>query len=107
LYFKPGTDPDIAQVQVQNKVQLATPSLPQTVQQQGITVAKATRNFMLIVSLSSTNGSMSQYRAGQFHFASSVLDSAPARSRRGRGRHVRLRIRHARLAGPDKLNSLA
>ena len=34
LYFQPGTNPDTAQVQVQNKVQLATPSLPQTVQQQ-------------------------------------------------------------------------
>src|SRR6058998_1512449 len=33
LYFLPGTDPDTAQVQVQNKLQLATPSLPQTVQQ--------------------------------------------------------------------------
>src|SRR5207249_10566607 len=35
LYFLPGTNPDTAQVQVQNKLQLATPSLPQTVQQQG------------------------------------------------------------------------
>src|SRR6185369_10074847 len=46
LYFVPGTDPDTAQVQVQNKVQLATPSLPQTVQQQGLTVTKSTRNFI-------------------------------------------------------------
>jgi multidrug efflux pump subunit AcrB len=35
LSFKNGTDPDIAQVQVQNKLQVATPLLPQEVQQQG------------------------------------------------------------------------
>jgi len=52
LYFLPGTNPDTAQVQVQNKVQLATPSLPQTVQQQGVVVAKATRNFMMFFTLS-------------------------------------------------------
>ena len=40
LSFAQGTDPDIAQVQVQNKLQLATPLLPVVVQQQGITVAK-------------------------------------------------------------------
>ncbi len=74
LYFEPGTDSDTAQVQVQNKVQLATPSLPQTVQQQGVTVAKATRNFTLIISLSSTNGSMDQFAIGNF-VSASVLDS--------------------------------
>jgi len=74
LYFKPGTDPDTAQVQVQNKVQLATPSLPQTVQQQGVTATKATRNFMLIVSLYCTNGTLDQYALGNF-VASSVLDT--------------------------------
>ena len=47
LFFEPGTDADVAQVQVQNKVQLATPSLPPTVQQQGVVVAKATKNFMM------------------------------------------------------------
>src|SRR3546814_2762521 len=41
LTFKPGTDPDIAQVQVQNKVALATPRLPSEVVQQGVVVAKA------------------------------------------------------------------
>ena len=73
LYFKPNTDPDTAQVQVHNKVQLATPSLPQTVQQQGVTVAKATRNFMLICGLSSVDGSMDQFALGNY-VASSVLD---------------------------------
>jgi uncharacterized membrane protein len=39
--FEPGTDPDIAQVQVQNKLQLAMPQLPQEVQRQGVRVAKS------------------------------------------------------------------
>ena len=51
LTFEQGTDPDIAQVQVQNKLQAATPLLPQEVQQQGIRVAKSTSNFLVIVGL--------------------------------------------------------
>jgi multidrug efflux pump len=58
LTFKAGTDPNIAQVQVQNKLQLATPLLPQVVQRQGIQVVKSTRNFLLIVGLVSEDGSM-------------------------------------------------
>ena len=58
LTFKAGTDPNIAQVQVQNKLQLATPLLPQVVQRQGISVVKSTRNFLLIVGLVSEDGSM-------------------------------------------------
>ncbi len=56
--FEQGTDPDIAQVQVQNKLQLATPLLPQEVQQQGIRVTKAVKNFLLVVALVSEDGSM-------------------------------------------------
>ncbi len=59
LTFEQGTDPDIAQVQVQNKLQAATPLLPQEVQQQGIKVAKATQNFLLILGLYSEDGSHS------------------------------------------------
>ena len=55
--FEQGTDPDIAQVQVQNKLQAATPLLPQEVQQQGVQVAKASANFLVIVSLYSEDGS--------------------------------------------------
>ena len=58
LTFKAGTDPNIAQVQVQNKLQLAVPLLPQIVQKQGISVVKSTRNFLLIVGLVSEDGSM-------------------------------------------------
>ncbi|MFI8481813.1 efflux RND transporter permease subunit [Pseudomonas sp. NPDC078700] len=56
--FDQGTDADTAQVQVQNKLQLATPLLPQEVQQQGIRVTKAVRNFLMIVGVVSTDGSM-------------------------------------------------
>ncbi|MGA2870658.1 MAG: efflux RND transporter permease subunit, partial [Verrucomicrobiota bacterium] len=73
LYFQPGTDPDIAQVQVQNKLQLATPSLPQVVQQQGIVVAKATRNYLMFLTLSSTNGSMDEFGVGNY-IAQHVLE---------------------------------
>jgi hydrophobe/amphiphile efflux-1 (HAE1) family protein len=57
--FEGGTDPDIAQVQVQNKVALATPLLPLEVQQQGVQVNKAVRNFLIVVGLISEDGSMS------------------------------------------------
>lgn len=58
LTFKAGTDPNIAQVQVQNKLQLAVPLLPQIVQRQGIQVVKSTRNFLLIIGLVSEDGSL-------------------------------------------------
>ena len=58
LTFKAGTDPNIAQVQVQNKLQLAVPLLPQVVQRQGIAVVKSTRNFLLIVGLVSEDGTL-------------------------------------------------
>ncbi len=66
LNFKQGTNPDIAQVQVQNKLQLATPLLPPEVQQQGIRVAKATKNFLLAIAFVSTDGSMSSGDIGDF-----------------------------------------
>ncbi|RPD95906.1 efflux RND transporter permease subunit [Candidatus Pantoea deserta] len=57
--FDQGTDPDIAQVQVQNKVSVAEASLPSEVTQQGITVEKYQANFMLVVGLVSKNGKLS------------------------------------------------
>jgi multidrug efflux pump len=64
LTFQQGTNADIAQVQVQNKVQQATSSLPQTVQNQGVQVAKAANAFLMIVSLSSSDGSMNSINLG-------------------------------------------
>jgi HAE1 family hydrophobic/amphiphilic exporter-1 len=58
LTFAPGTDPDLAWAKVQNKLQLAMASLPEVVQSQGVTVGKATRNYLMIVSLISEDGSM-------------------------------------------------
>ncbi len=60
LTFASGTDADIAQVQVQNKLQLATPLLPQEVQQQGISVQKSSSSFLMVAGFISTNGSMNQ-----------------------------------------------
>lgn len=71
--FDQGVDPDIAQVQVQNKLQLATPMLPQEVQQQGIRVTKATSNFLMVVSLISTDGSMGNEDLSDF-IVSTVQD---------------------------------
>src|SRR6202050_1339560 len=59
LYFEQGTTPDIAQVQVQNKLQLPTPLLPIEVQEEGLRVVKATRNFLLVIGFYSEDGSMS------------------------------------------------
>lgn len=56
--FNQGTNPDTAQVQVQNKLNLATPLLPQEVQQQGIRVTKAVKNFLMVIGLVSEDGSM-------------------------------------------------
>ncbi|MEK1942846.1 MAG: efflux RND transporter permease subunit [Pseudomonas sp.] len=58
--FNQGTSPDTAQVQVQNKLNLATPLLPQEVQQQGIRVTKAVKNFLMVVGLVSEDGSMTR-----------------------------------------------
>ncbi|MBT6032105.1 MAG: efflux RND transporter permease subunit [Kordiimonadaceae bacterium] len=64
LTFTPETNPDIAQVQTQNKVQGATALLPQEVQALGITVTKATRNFMLVVGLYATDDRLTQADIG-------------------------------------------
>ncbi len=58
LTFAPGTDPDLAWAEVQNKLQLAMASLPSAVQRQGIKVSKSTRNYLIIIGLISEDGSM-------------------------------------------------
>jgi hydrophobe/amphiphile efflux-1 (HAE1) family protein len=58
LTFAPGTDPDLAWSQVQNKLQLAMTSLPEVVKSQGVTVSKSTRNYLMIVGLISEDGRM-------------------------------------------------
>lgn len=56
LTFDKSIDPDIAQVQVQNKVSQAISRLPQVVQQQGVTVTKGSPDFLLIVGVYDTTG---------------------------------------------------
>jgi multidrug efflux pump len=73
LTFKSGTNPDIAQVQVQNKLQLATPLLPTAVTQQGLVVSKATKNFLLVLGFVSEDNSMNQADLGDY-VAANVLD---------------------------------
>jgi hydrophobe/amphiphile efflux-1 (HAE1) family protein len=73
MTFAQGTNPDTAQVQVQNKLQAATALLPVEVQQQGLTVAKSARNFALIVGLESVDGSHNQDDLGDY-IASKIAD---------------------------------
>ncbi len=67
--FAAGTDPDIAQVQVQNKLSIATPMLPQEVQRQGVIVTKSTANFLMVVGLISEDGSMTATDLGDYAVA--------------------------------------
>ncbi|HEV6966871.1 efflux RND transporter permease subunit [Roseateles sp.] len=71
--FNAGTNPDIAQVQVQNKLQAATPLLPQEVQRQGVTVTKSTINFLLVLGFVSEDGKLSQVDLADY-VSSNVLD---------------------------------
>ncbi|MCT7358479.1 efflux RND transporter permease subunit [Thalassolituus pacificus] len=78
LTFAAGTDPDIAQVQVQNKLALAEALLPQEVQQQGVSVTKASTSFLMVVGLVSENAGMS--RADLSDFAYSQLKDPLSRT---------------------------
>ncbi|NYT45987.1 efflux RND transporter permease subunit [Alcaligenaceae bacterium] len=69
ISFDAGTDPDIAQVQVQNKLASATPMLPQEVQRQGVQVTKSTMNFLLVLSFISEDGSMTATDLGDYAVA--------------------------------------
>jgi len=58
LTFRTGTDDDIAQVQTQNKLNSVLTTLPQDVQDQGVTVTKASDSFLMVVALNSKDGAM-------------------------------------------------
>lgn len=73
LTFLTGTDPDIAQVQVQNKLQTAMPLLPQEVQQQGVRVTKSTAGFLMVVGFVSSDGRMDKYDIADY-VAANVQD---------------------------------
>ena len=66
LTFQPGTNPDLAQVDVQNRIGRATPRLPAAVVQQGVRVDKARGNFLLFAILSSDNGALDPVALGDY-----------------------------------------
>ena len=66
ISFQPGTNPDLAQVDVQNRLSRATPRLPQVVIQQGVRVEKARSNFLLFTTLTSTDGSFTPVQLGDY-----------------------------------------
>jgi hydrophobe/amphiphile efflux-1 (HAE1) family protein len=104
ITFDAGTNPDIAQVQVQNKLALATPLLPQEVQQLGVTVTKSVRNFLLVLGFRSTDGSMTADDIGDF-VASQIQD--PLSRVPGVGEIQSFGTQHAMRIwlDPDKLNN--
>ncbi|ROL69837.1 multidrug efflux RND transporter permease [Pseudomonas chlororaphis] len=74
LTFAAGTDPDVAQMQVQNKLQQAESRLPQSVQSQGLTVTKGGSDFLMIAALASDNESVTATQIGDY-ISSTLLDS--------------------------------
>ncbi len=73
LQFQTGTDPDIAQVQVQNKLQGAMALLPQVVQQQGVNVSKSSSGFLMVAGFVSEDGSMDRNDISDY-IISNVVD---------------------------------
>jgi len=71
LTFEAGTDPDIAQVQVQNKLALAEPRLPEIVRQQGVSVVKSSAGFLMVMAFISENGELT--RNGIADYVSTTL----------------------------------
>lgn len=102
--FEQGTDSNIAQVQVQNKLQLATPKLPEEVQRQGIRVVKYQVNYMQIISLIDTTGKMDNFALGNY-IASNLQD--PISRINGVGDYMLLGSQNAMRIwlDPSKLNS--
>ncbi|AZD30197.1 efflux RND transporter permease subunit [Pseudomonas chlororaphis] len=73
LTFAAGTDPDVAQMQVQNKLQQAESRLPQSVQSEGLTVTKGGSDFLMIAALASDNESVTGTQVGDY-ISSTLLD---------------------------------
>ncbi|MCS6766315.1 MAG: efflux RND transporter permease subunit, partial [Candidatus Protistobacter heckmanni] len=82
LTFQPGTDPNIALVQVQNRLKRVEARLPDDVRNRGVLIDKATRNYLMFITLSSTDGKMSDVDLGNYA-AASILD--PIRRVKGVG----------------------
>jgi multidrug efflux pump len=102
--FEKGTDPDIAQVQVQNKVQQALSRLPQQVQQQGVTVTKSNPDFLMIVGMSdttdrSTNIDVADYMVTNLQDAIGRIEGVGETQMFGTQYAMRVWLDPARLAG--------
>jgi multidrug efflux pump len=102
LTFAGGTDPDIAQVQVQNKVALATPRLPSEVTQQGVVVAKANSGFLMLVALISDNPNFDRNALNNF-IAANVLDQISRLPGVGSTQHFGSEYAMRIWLNPDKL----
>ena len=74
LTFEAGTDPDVAQMQVQNKLQQVESRLPSSVQSEGLTVTKGGSDFLMIAALASDNPSVTGTQIGDY-ISSTLLDS--------------------------------
>ena len=74
LTFEAGTDPDVAQMQVQNKLQQVESRLPASVQSEGLIVTKGGSDFLMIAALASDNPSVTGTQIGDY-ISSTLLDS--------------------------------
>ena len=104
LTFAPGTDPDIAEVQVQNKVQEAAPRLPDEVKTNGISVSKSTGGLFMVVAFTSEDGSMdgadiADYMASTLQNSVSRIDGVGSVQVMGAQHAMRIWL------DPDKLRS--
>ncbi len=100
--FQQGTNPDTAQVQVQNKVQQAVPRLPPSVQQQGIVVSKSQSNFLTIVAIydetdKSTESDIADYLASVMQDPIARVDGVGAIQVFGAGYAMRIWLDPAKL----------
>lgn len=101
IAFEQGTDPDMAQIQVQNRVSRALPRLPEEVQRIGVVTEKTSPDMLMVVHLVSPQNAMTRFTcltspSGRFATSWPVYP-ASAMFSSGRGR-----VRHARLAGPGE-----
>jgi multidrug efflux pump len=104
ISFQPGTNPDLAQVDVQNRLSRATPRLPQAVIQQGVRVDKSNSNFLLFAMLSSNNPDIDPIALGDYASRTVVpeLQRLPGIGQAqlfGSERAMRIWIDPAKLAG--------
>jgi multidrug efflux pump len=106
LTFEPGTNADIAQVQVQNKLSLATPILPQVVQQQGLAVTKSSTSFLLVAGFVSSDPRVTRYDISDY-VASKIQD--PISRIDGVGNTTLFGTQYAMRiwTDPNKLNNFA